>query len=61
MALVFALQCRPLSVALGVGTGTCLSTSVMWNPRIALSAMDMTASWFDAVQTSSRPIHPRLF
>ncbi|KAH7126520.1 hypothetical protein B0J13DRAFT_646635 [Dactylonectria estremocensis] len=53
VALIFALQCRPLSVAWGVGTGTFLSTTVMGNTGIALSVMDMTMSWFYALL----PIH----
>ncbi|KAH7161052.1 hypothetical protein EDB81DRAFT_755637 [Dactylonectria macrodidyma] len=35
VALIFALQCRPLSVAWGVGTSTCLSTTVIGNTSIA--------------------------
>ncbi|KAH7013867.1 hypothetical protein EDB80DRAFT_749452 [Ilyonectria destructans] len=50
VALVFALQCRPMSVAWGIGTDTCLSTSVMGNTRITLSVMDMTASWLYALR-----------
>ncbi|KAH6886336.1 hypothetical protein B0T10DRAFT_608019 [Thelonectria olida] len=49
VALIFALQCRPLSVAWGVGKGTCLSTSFIGNAGIGLSVMDMTISWFYAL------------
>ncbi|KAH6975657.1 hypothetical protein EDB80DRAFT_900207 [Ilyonectria destructans] len=45
VALIFALQCRPLSVAWGVGTGTCLSTAFIGNTGIALSVMGMVTSW----------------
>ncbi|KAI5460388.1 hypothetical protein BGZ63DRAFT_246741 [Mariannaea sp. PMI_226] len=48
VALIFALQCRPLSVAWGVGKGTCISTSIIGNAAIALSVMDMSVSWFYA-------------
>lgn len=49
VALIFALQCRPLSVAWGVGTGTCLSTGFIGTTGIGLSVMDMSVSWFYAV------------
>ncbi|VUC32593.1 unnamed protein product [Clonostachys rosea] len=44
-ALLYALQCRPLSVAWGVGEGTCISSTVLGNAGIALSAQDVAASW----------------
>ncbi|RFN50697.1 putative integral membrane protein [Fusarium flagelliforme] len=47
--LIFGLQCRPLSVAWGVGEGSCLSTSVLGTTGLALSGMDMTISWFYAL------------
>lgn len=52
-ALIFALQCRPLSVAWGVGTGTCISSSVIGGSGIALSAMDVASSWLFALL----PVH----
>ncbi|KAF4473051.1 integral membrane [Fusarium albosuccineum] len=52
-ALIYAPQCRPLSVAWGVGKGTCISTNVLGNSGIALSVMDMTMSWFYALL----PVH----
>ncbi|KAF5007780.1 hypothetical protein FDECE_5904 [Fusarium decemcellulare] len=52
-ALIYALQCRPLSVAWGIGKGTCISTNVLGNGGIALSVMDMTMSWFYALL----PVH----
>ncbi|RGP70053.1 integral membrane [Fusarium sporotrichioides] len=45
-ALIFGLQYRPLSVAWGVGEGSCLSTSVLGTTGLALSGMDVTISWF---------------
>ncbi|KAJ4011146.1 hypothetical protein NW766_007784 [Fusarium irregulare] len=47
--LIFGLQCRPLSVAWGVGGGSCLSTSVLGTTGLALSGMDVTISWFYAL------------
>ncbi|KAL6915619.1 hypothetical protein FSST1_007114 [Fusarium sambucinum] len=47
--LIFGLQCRPLSVAWGVGEGKCLSTSVLGTTGLALSGMDVTISWFYAL------------
>ncbi|KAM0413856.1 hypothetical protein ACHAPD_007098 [Fusarium lateritium] len=49
VALIFGLQCRPLSVAWGVGEGKCLSTSVLGTTVLALSGMDVTISWFYAL------------
>ncbi|KAH7215269.1 hypothetical protein DER44DRAFT_715607 [Fusarium oxysporum] len=48
-ALIFGLQCRPLSVAWGVGEGSCLSTAVLGTTGLALSGMDVTISWFYAL------------
>ncbi|RYC96168.1 hypothetical protein BFJ63_vAg1042 [Fusarium oxysporum f. sp. narcissi] len=47
-ALIFGLQCRPLSVAWGVGEGSCLSTAFLGTSGFALSGMDVTISWFYA-------------
>lgn len=47
--LIFALQCRPLKVAWGGGTGTCLPGAVIANAGYAISALDITFSWFYAV------------
>ncbi|KAH7211240.1 hypothetical protein BKA60DRAFT_651022 [Fusarium oxysporum] len=47
-ALIFGLQCRPLSVAWGVGEGSCLSTAFLGTTGFALSGMDVTISWFYA-------------
>ncbi|KAF4435944.1 hypothetical protein F53441_13372 [Fusarium austroafricanum] len=47
--LIFALQCRPLSVAWGVGKGDCVSTAVLGATGICISAMDMAISWFYAL------------
>lgn len=52
--LIFGLQCRPLSVAWGVGEGSCLSTSVLGTTGLALSGMDVTISWFYAVLNSDQ-------
>lgn len=48
--LVFALQCRPLSVAWGEGTGTCVSARLLGNTGLALSVVDVTVSWLYAVR-----------
>ncbi|KAK2671397.1 hypothetical protein RAB80_013819 [Fusarium oxysporum f. sp. vasinfectum] len=48
-ALIFGLQCRPLSVAWGVGEGSCLSTAFLGTTGLALSGMDVTISWFYAL------------
>ncbi|KAF5545700.1 integral membrane protein [Fusarium napiforme] len=48
-ALIFGLQCRPLSVAWGVGEGSCLSTAALGTTGLALSGMDVTISWFYAL------------
>ncbi|PTB37370.1 uncharacterized protein TrAFT101_011097 [Trichoderma asperellum] len=42
---IFAFQCRPLSVAWGVGTGTCLPGSAIANTAYAVSAADILFSW----------------
>ncbi|KAF5703639.1 integral membrane protein [Fusarium mundagurra] len=49
-ALIFGLQCRPLSVAWGVGKGSCLSTAILGTTGLALSGMDVTISWFYALR-----------
>jgi hypothetical protein len=49
VTLIFALQCRPLSVAWGVGTGTCISTAVIGQAALALSIEDVVTSWASAV------------
>ncbi|EGU87839.1 hypothetical protein FOXB_01633 [Fusarium oxysporum f. sp. conglutinans Fo5176] len=48
-ALIFGLQCRPLSVAWGVGESSCLSTAFLGTTGLALSGMDVTISWFYAL------------
>ena len=53
VCLIFALQCRPLSVAWGVGTGTCISNSVIGQAALALSIEDVVTSWLCAVGISS--------
>ncbi|EHK21233.1 uncharacterized protein TRIVIDRAFT_152867 [Trichoderma virens Gv29-8] len=42
---IFGFQCRPLSVAWGVGTGTCLPGSTIANVAYAVSAADILFSW----------------
>ncbi|KXJ85063.1 hypothetical protein Micbo1qcDRAFT_106274, partial [Microdochium bolleyi] len=49
VGLLFALQCRPLSVAWGVGVGTCISTETIGLGGIVLSVVDMAVSWFYAL------------
>ncbi|KAL5605837.1 hypothetical protein FOVSG1_005984 [Fusarium oxysporum f. sp. vasinfectum] len=48
-ALIFGLQCCPLSVAWGVGDGSCLSIAFLGTTGLALSGMDVTISWFYAL------------
>lgn len=49
IAIVFGLQCKPLSVAWGEGTGECLSPTTIGKAGIALSAVDVAISWLFAV------------
>ncbi|KAL7893935.1 hypothetical protein HDV63DRAFT_164147 [Trichoderma sp. SZMC 28014] len=42
---IVAFQCRPLSVAWGVGTGTCLPVVVIVNTAYLISAADIFFSW----------------
>lgn len=46
---MFAFQCRPLSVAWGVGTGTCLPGSTIANVAYMVSAADILFSWLYGV------------
>lgn len=55
VAFIFGLQCRPLSVAWGVGKGTCMSTAVTGNAAIVLSAVDVAVSWLYGVRTDGHP------
>lgn len=48
---IFAFQCRPLSVAWGVGTGTCLPGSTIANTAYAVSAADILFSWLYGVSS----------
>jgi hypothetical protein len=48
--LVLALQCRPLSVAWGVGEGECMDGSVVVNIGLFFSAVDIFISWLYAVR-----------
>lgn len=48
---IFAFQCRPLSVAWGVGTGTCLPGSAIANTAYAVSAADILFSWLYGVSS----------
>lgn len=47
---IFGFQCRPLSVAWGVGTGTCLPGSTIANTAYAVSAADILFSWLYGVR-----------
>lgn len=44
-----ALQCRPLSVAWGVGKGTCVEPTVIMNTGYSFSALDIGANWLYAL------------
>ncbi|KAK5631298.1 hypothetical protein RRF57_007012 [Xylaria bambusicola] len=46
--LLVALQCVPLSVAWGEGTGTCLPAAVLANTGYSISAMDVASSFLYA-------------
>ncbi|KAL7783254.1 hypothetical protein V8C37DRAFT_413768 [Trichoderma ceciliae] len=46
---IFGFQCRPISVAWGVGTGTCLPGSTVANVAYAVSAADILFSWLYAI------------
>jgi hypothetical protein len=48
---IFAFQCRPLSVAWGVGEGTCLPGSTIANTAYAVSAADIAFSWLYGVSS----------
>ncbi|RSL37987.1 hypothetical protein BHE90_016702 [Fusarium euwallaceae] len=50
ITLVFALQCRPLSVAWGIGEGSCISSKVIGQTGLAFSVVDMALSWFYAIE-----------
>ncbi|KAI9897329.1 hypothetical protein N3K66_007185 [Trichothecium roseum] len=43
-SVMVGLQCRPLSLAWGVGKGTCLNPMVLGNVGYAISAMDVASS-----------------
>ncbi|KAK9423249.1 putative Integral membrane protein [Seiridium unicorne] len=47
--LGLALQCRPLSLAWGVGTGTCVEAKVITNIAYAFSACDIASGWLYAL------------
>lgn len=49
VGLIFGLQCQPLSVAWGVGTGTCMNTSIIGRAGLALSIEDVFVSWGTAI------------
>lgn len=49
VGLLFALQCRPLSVAWGEGEGTCISTETIAISAMVLSVVVMTVRWLYAV------------
>lgn len=51
---IFALQCYPLSVAWGEGTGTCLSAKVVVGGSYAHSALDILLTFAYTVCRSSR-------
>ncbi|KAI1260799.1 hypothetical protein F5Y18DRAFT_240930 [Xylariaceae sp. FL1019] len=46
--LTLALQCRPLSLAWGVGEGTCVEGYVITNIAYAFSASDIASGWLYA-------------
>jgi hypothetical protein len=55
---MFAFQCRPLSVAWGVGTGTCLPGSTIANVAYAVSAADILFSWLYGVSIFHSVAYP---
>ena len=56
IAIIFGLQCRPLSVAWGEGVGECLSPTVIGQAAIALSSVDVAVSWLFAVRTTDETV-----
>lgn len=56
IAVMFGLQCRPLSAAWGESLGTCMPPTTIGQAAIALSAIDVAVSWLFAVSivTSSK-------
>ena len=55
VALIIGLQCRPLSVAWGVGSGTYMSTTIIANAAMVLSAVNVAASWLYGVRKNTGP------
>ncbi|KKO97204.1 hypothetical protein THAR02_10688 [Trichoderma harzianum] len=51
---IFGFQCRPLSVAWGVGTGTCLPGSTIANTAYAVSAADILFSWLYGISMRTK-------
>ncbi|CAH0021037.1 unnamed protein product, partial [Clonostachys rhizophaga] len=50
-SVMVGLQCRPLSLAWGVGEGTCMSAKTLGNVGYAISSMDIASSFLYAVST----------
>jgi hypothetical protein len=54
-SVIVGLQCRPLSLAWGVGEGTCLHPSILGNVGYSISAMDIVSSFLYAVRGPQIP------
>jgi hypothetical protein len=50
IAIIFGLQCRPLSAAWGESVGTCIAPMIIGQSAIVLSAFDVAVSWLFAVR-----------
>ncbi|CAH0043746.1 unnamed protein product [Clonostachys solani] len=48
-SVMVGLQCRPLSLAWGVGEGTCMTAKTLGNVGYAISSMDIASSFLYAV------------
>ncbi|CAG9998584.1 unnamed protein product [Clonostachys byssicola] len=48
-SVMVGLQCRPLSLAWGVGEGTCMSAKTLGNVGYAISSMDIASSFLYAI------------
>ncbi|CAI6099775.1 hypothetical protein V2G26_004503 [Clonostachys chloroleuca] len=49
IAIIFGLQCRPLSAAWGESVGTCIAPTIIGQSAIVLSAFDVAVSWLFAL------------
>ncbi|VUC21491.1 unnamed protein product [Clonostachys rosea] len=55
-SVMVGLQCRPLSLAWGIGEGTCMSAKTLGNVGYAISSMDIASSFLYAVSIIIIPV-----